>query len=279
MKIRRSGRLVDMTRYLLDHPHHLVSLTIFAERYKSAKSSISEDLDIVSEMLEHEGTGRLVTVPGAAGGVMFIPTWSSKKALPFIDDLCERVARPDRLLPGGYLYLTDLLGDPKMVKQMGQVFASVFSQKKVDVVMTIATKGIPLAYAVAEQLGVPFVIVRSDSRVTEGSTVSINYVSGSSKAIRTMALARRSLPRGANVLLIDDFMKAGGTIRGMMSLLSEFEAKVAGVGVLIEAEGAEKKMVNEYVSLMKLADVDVDLGQIQVKRGNVDHYFSEGETT
>jgi len=65
----------------------------------------------------------------------------------------------------------------------------------------------------------------------------------------------------------------------MMSLLSEFEAKVAGVGVLIEAEGAEKKMVNEYVSLMKLADVDVDLGQIQVKRGNVDHYFSEAETT
>lgn len=273
MKIRRSGRLVDMTRYLLDHPHQLVSLTMFSERYKSAKSSISEDLDIVSDMLEQEGTGKLVTVPGAAGGVMFIPTWSSEKALTFIDDLCERVARPDRLLPGGYLYLTDLLGDPRMVKQMGQVFASVFSQKKVDVVMTIATKGIPLAYAVAEQLGVPFVIVRSDSRVTEGSTVSINYVSGSSKAIRTMALARRSLPRGANVLLIDDFMKAGGTIRGMMSLLSEFEAKVAGVGVLIEAEGAERKMVSEYVSLMRLADVDVDQGQIHVHRGNAAAHF------
>ncbi|WP_114572228.1 pur operon repressor [Exiguobacterium flavidum] len=273
MKIRRSGRLVDMTRYLLDHPHQLVSLTMFSERYKSAKSSISEDLDIVSDMLEQEGTGKLVTVPGAAGGVMFIPTWSSEKALTFIDELCERVARPDRLLPGGYLYLTDLLGDPRMVKQMGQVFASVFSQKKVDVVMTIATKGIPLAYAVAEQLGVPFVIVRSDSRVTEGSTVSINYVSGSSKAIRTMALARRSLPRGANVLLIDDFMKAGGTIRGMMSLLSEFEAKVAGVGVLIEAEGAERKMVSEYVSLMRLADVDVDQGQIHVHRGNAAAHF------
>ena len=65
----------------------------------------------------------------------------------------------------------------------------------------------------------------------------------------------------------------------MMSLLSEFEANVAGVGVLIEAEGAEKKMVNEYVSLMKLSDVDVDLGQIQVKRGNVDQYFTDGENT
>lgn len=139
--------------------------------------------------------------------------------------------------------------------------------------MTIATKGIPLAYAVAEQLGVPFVIVRSDSRVTEGSTVSINYVSGSSKAIRTMALARRSLPRGANVLLIDDFMKAGGTIRGMMSLLNEFEANLAGVGVLMEAEGAEKKMVSEYVSLMKLTNVDPDEGLVTISRGNVEQFL------
>lgn len=273
MKIRRSGRLVDMTRYLLDHPHQLVSLSMFSSRYKAAKSSISEDLVIVSEMLLHDGVGKLVTVPGAAGGVMFIPGWNKEKSLQMIDTLCEQLSKPERLLPGGYLYLTDVLGNPGQVKPMGQVFASVFADRKVDVVMTIATKGIPLAYAVAEQLGVPFVIVRSDSRVTEGSTVSINYVSGSSKAIRTMALARRSLPRGANVLLIDDFMKAGGTIRGMMSLLNEFEANLAGVGVLMEAEGAEKKMVSEYVSLMKLTNVDSDEGLVTISRGNVEQFL------
>lgn len=273
MKIRRSGRLVDMTRYLLDHPHQLVSLSMFSSRYKAAKSSISEDLVIVSEMLSHDGIGKLVTVPGAAGGVMFIPGWSKEKSLEMIDTLCEQLSKPERLLPGGYLYLTDVLGNPSQVKPMGQVFASVFADRKVDVVMTIATKGIPLAYAVAEQLGVSFVIVRSDSRVTEGSTVSINYVSGSSKAIRTMALARRSLPRGANVLLIDDFMKAGGTIRGMMSLLNEFEANLAGVGVLMEAEGAEKKMVSEYVSLMKLTNVDSDEGLVTISRGNVEQFL------
>jgi len=39
LKVRRSERLVDMTQYLLDHPHELISLTSFAERYESAKSS------------------------------------------------------------------------------------------------------------------------------------------------------------------------------------------------------------------------------------------------
>ncbi|EFQ12868.1 bacterial purine repressor domain protein [Enterococcus faecalis TX0102] len=32
LKIRRSERLIDMTQYLLDHPHTLVSLTYFADR-------------------------------------------------------------------------------------------------------------------------------------------------------------------------------------------------------------------------------------------------------
>ena len=34
--------------------------------------------------------------------------------------------------------------------------------------MTVATKGIPLAYAVANYLDVPVVIARKDNKVTEG---------------------------------------------------------------------------------------------------------------
>ena len=52
--------------------------------------------------------------------------------------------------------------------------------QKIDAVMTVATKGVPLANAVANVLNVPFVIVRRDLKITEGSTVSVNYVSGSS---------------------------------------------------------------------------------------------------
>ena len=43
-KLKRSARLVEMTQYLLFRPHTLIPLTTFADRYSSAKSSISEDL-------------------------------------------------------------------------------------------------------------------------------------------------------------------------------------------------------------------------------------------
>ncbi|MGR5869300.1 pur operon repressor [Bacillus pacificus] len=268
MKIRRSTRLVDMTYYLLQNPRQLVSLTFFAERYQSAKSSISEDLAIIKQTFEQQGVGTLQTIPGAAGGVKYIPYISEEEADLIIGELCSLFENPDRILPGGYLYMTDLLSNPRHINGAGRLFASVFARQPIDAVMTVATKGIPLAYAVANYLDVPVVIARKDNKVTEGPTVSINYVSGSSKRIQTMTLAKRSLPEGSNVLIIDDFMKAGGTIQGMMSMLEEFKANVVGIGVLVESTDIEERLINNYVSLIRLSEVDVKEKAIQVEKGN-----------
>lgn len=271
MKFRRSERLVDMTHHLLNHPRELVSLTYFSKKYGSAKSSISEDLAIIKETFEHRGIGTLQTIPGAAGGVKYIPKIKKEEARQFIEALCQLIAVPERLLPGGYLYLSDLLGDSQILNEVGKLIASAVSQIEIDVVMTVATKGIPIAQAVARHLNIPFVIVRRDNLVTEGSTVSINYVSGSSKRIQMMSLSRRSLKEGAKVLIVDDFMKAGGTINGMINLLAEFNATVAGIAVLVESESEEERLIDQYISLVKLTEVDEKEKQISVTVGN---YFN-----
>lgn len=83
-----------------------------------------------------------------------------------------------------------------------------------------------------------------------------------------MVLSKRSLAQGSRVLVVDDFMKAGGTVMGMISLLEEFNATVAGIAVLVEAEKIEERLVDEYKSLVKLTDVDVKEKRIQVTEGN-----------
>ncbi|KUP04224.1 purine operon repressor [Bacillus coahuilensis m2-6] len=268
MKFKRSERLVDMTYYLVKNPFQLISLSYFAEIYNAAKSSISEDLVIIKATFEERGIGTLQTVPGAAGGVRFITRLQESEARELIEDLCEQFGAATRLLPGGYLYMTDLLGDPKTLNKMGKLLANAFHQKDIDVIMTVATKGIPIAHAVANHLNVPVVVVRRDSKVTEGSTVSINYVSGSSKRIQTMVLSKRSLKENANVLIVDDFMKAGGTVNGMKSLLEEFSANVAGIGVLVESEETKDRLVDDYVSLVKLTEVNEREKTIKVSLGN-----------
>lgn len=273
MKWKRSERLVDMTSQLLESPHELIPLTFFAERYQAAKSSISEDLTIVKATFEEKGTGKLVTVSGAAGGVKFIPKMAELEVREVMSLLMGKLGHSDRLLPGGYLFMTDLLGNSRIMDRVGKVFASAYAETDIDVIMTVATKGIPIAHAIARHLNVPVVVVRRDSKVTEGPTVSINYVSGSNRRIQTMVLSKRSMQSGRKVLITDDFMKAGGTMLGMKSLLEEFGCELAGIAVLVESDHAEEVLVDNYLSLVKLHAVNEKNGTIELEEGN---YFAEG---
>lgn len=272
LKWKRSERLVDMTYFLLEHPHQLVPLTYFSDLYNAAKSSISEDLTIVKQTFEEKGIGLLVTVPGAAGGVKYIPKMSDEEVRDVIQTLILELSKSDRLLPGGYLFMTDLLGNPDLMNRVGKVFATIFHEQQIDVIMTVATKGISIAHAIAKHLNVPVVVVRRDNKVTEGSTVSINYVSGSSRRIQTMVLSKRSMKSGQRVLVTDDFMKVGGTINGMKNLLEEFDCTLAGIAVLVEAEHADETLVDDYYSLIKLQSVNEKDGTITLSEGN---YFSK----
>lgn len=269
MKIKRSERMIDMTYYLINHPHELVSLSFFAEKYDSAKSSMSEDLAIIKKRFDAQGVGDLLTISGAAGGVKFVPKLSQADALRKVKRIATMLSESNRLLPGGYVYLSDLLGNPYILKAIGQIIASKYANEKIDAVMTIATKGVPIAQSVASYLNVPFVIVRRDSKITEGPTVSVNYVSGSSERIEKMALSKRSLRRGSRVLVVDDFMKGGGTLNGMKSLVEEFEAELVGITVFAEGKFNGERQISDYNSLLFVSDVDLKTKTITVVPGNL----------
>ncbi len=268
MKLRRSERMVVISNYLLNHPYELTSLNLFAEKYESAKSSISEDIAIIKKAFEESSIGQIETVTGASGGVVFTPMISDEESLAIATELRDQMAESNRILPGGYIYSSDLLSTPAILKNVGRIIANSFKDEKIDAVMTVATKGVPLANAVANVLNVPFVIVRRDLKITEGSTVSVNYVSGSSDRIEKMFLSKRSLPAGSRVLIVDDFLKNGGTINGMISLLAEFDSSLAGVAVFAENQQGNRN-VGPYKSLLAVTDIDVANNQVKVELGNI----------
>src|SRR5699024_9510868 len=165
--MKRSNRLIAITNYFMSNPRQLVQLTYFSDVYSASKSSISEDLDIVDDMFQHEGIGFLDRIAGAARGVMYVPYYSKEKSAAFIQDLCTQLEDPERILPGGYLYMSDILGNPATMRKIGHIFATAFSDLHIDAIVTVATKGISLANAIAFYLNVPVVTVRRDPKVTE----------------------------------------------------------------------------------------------------------------
>lgn len=268
MKLRRSERMVVISNYLINNPHKLTSLNTFAEKYEAAKSSISEDIAIIKKAFEESGIGEIETVTGASGGVIFTPGISDEEAKAVIEELRDRLSESNRILPGGYIYLSDLLSTPKILQSVGRIIANAFKGNKIDAVMTVATKGVPLANAVANILNVPFVIVRRDLKITEGSTVSVNYASGSSDRIEKMFLSKRSLKPNSRVLIVDDFLKGGGTISGMVSLLKEFDSTLVGVAIFAE-NAQEKRDRMTYKSLLKVSEIDVQNNHVKVEIGNI----------
>lgn len=264
-KVRRVERVVALTKMLLDRPGYLFSLSYFSGIFGAAKSTLSEDMVTIKQSLHQFGLGTLETVSGAAGGVRFVPCLPEDRGGLLLADLARRLAEPERIIPGGFLYMSDLLFMPDLMMPVAEVFRSRFSHLAPDYIMTVETKGIPLAFMTARAFGLPLVIVRQGSKVTEGPSVSINYVSGSSKRIQTMSLPRRSMAQGAKVLIIDDFMKAGGTARGMMDLATEVGARVVGTGVLVATAQPEQKLVADYLPLLMLYDVDEQARTIDIR--------------
>lgn len=264
--MRRSERLPLITKILIDTPGRVISLTDLAVRFGAAKSTLSEDLSIIRDAFAAQKMGRIETLAGAAGGVRYIPLLSGRAMAETVLELCDALSDPQRILPGGFLYMSDLVSSPALMSRVGELFASQFhAEDRPNIVVTLETRGIPIALMTARALDVPLAIVRRVSRVTEGTVVTMNYVSGSAKRIETMSLSRRALPAEARVLIIDDFMKAGGSARGLVDLMGEFGAQVLGIGVLIATAEPEQKLVREYLSLAVLESVDEELRQVHVR--------------
>ena len=256
-KIHRNERLITMMKILSDSPNKVFTLSNFCDLFGAAKSTMSEDIDILQKTSGIFELGKIETVTGAAGGVRYRCSNTGSHALRFIEALSERLSGNERVLPGGFLYLSDILSDPNVVRPMGEILASGYYADAPDFVLTMETKGIPVAYATANALGVPLVIARHSSRVYEGSAVNINYVSGSG-SIETMSLSRRAVRENQRALIVDDFLKGGGTAKGMTDLMREFDVTVVGMAFVMATLTPEKKRVSNAKALMTLDVLELD---------------------
>lgn len=264
-RIRRTERLAAITRMLVDDPNKSFSLSQFCDAFGAAKSTISEDLDIIRKSLERFELGKLETLPGASGGVRFRPQLTHAQSYETVQALCERLGEPGRVLPAGLLFIADVIADPAVIGSMGQVLASEFYDAAPDFVLTMETQGIPLALMTANALNVPVVIARRSSKAYEGPAVHISYLAGSQ--FKTMSLSRRLVSPGQKALLVDDVLRSGGTATGMYDLMSEFSAEVVGAAMLVATEEACGRFP-QIKPLMVIEEADHATGAARLRPGD-----------
>ena len=261
-KNKRVGIIIDE---LTKNPCKLYDSKYFCNIFDIAKSSLSEDIAIVSEILSENGSGRIESIPGAGGGIRFIPGISDEQTRSLQNELAELLADESRVLGGGFLYTSDIMFDGRLVQDMARIFAKEFYELGADYVVTIETKGIPLAAKVAHLLNIPLVVIRREAKYSEGSTVSINYFSGSHDRIQKMSIAKRAVEPGSKAIIIDDFMRGGGSLKGIEEILNEFDVETIAIGVAIAAVEPVKKKVNDYLPIMYIDKIDEEEKKVKIR--------------
>lgn len=249
----------------LQNPCRLYESRHFCEKYGIAKSSLSEDIKLINEILQENGSGRIESIQGAGGGIRYIPGISDERIHELQIELIEALSDTTRMLGGKYLYTSDIMFNGHFTAGIARIFTQKFHSLGADYVVTVETKGIGIAAQTAYMLGLPLVVIRREAKYSEGSTVSINYFSGTNERIQKMSIAKRAVEPGHKAIIIDDFMRGGGSLKGIKDILGEFDVETVGIGVAIESRIPEKKKVKDYTSVLIIDDIDEEEGLICIR--------------
>lgn len=126
--------------------------------------------------------------------------------------------------------ITPLLMDGAKFKFCINHFAKL-AKGKVDLVVSIESRGFIFGSALAHALGIGFVPIRKAGKLPY-KTFQMEYDLEYGKA--TVEIHEDAIPKGARVVLIDDVLATGGTMKAAVHLMERFGAKIKGVYFLIE---------------------------------------------
>jgi len=127
--------------------------------------------------------------------------------------------------------ITPLLADPRAFSHSVEVMSEPFADLGVTSVVGIEARGFLFGPSIAQQIGAGFTPIRKPGKLPP-QTVHVDYdlEYGSDR----IEMCSDALGSNDRVLLVDDVLATGGTLKAAASLVSQTGAAVVGISVLIE---------------------------------------------
>ena len=191
-----------------------------------------------------------------------------------MNKLEEKIISDGKVLEGNVLKVDGFLNhrvDVEILKWMGEEFRRRFDGVKVDKILTIEASGIAIASSAALCFGVPLLFAKKSQSVNvTGDKLCSKVYSFTHKCWNTIYVSAEYLSKGEKVLIVDDFLASGSALEGLVDLVSQAGAEVAGIGIAIEKsfqDGGKKIREKGYrlESLAIVESMDDDTGEIVFK--------------
>jgi len=181
-----------------------------------------------------------------------------------MQELIERIKNEGEHIGGGIVKVDSFLNhqvDPTITERMAAEMEARFRNQGIsDItrVLTAEVSGIPVALQVAKQFGAQLIYARkSQSHTMTGTYYVAETVSRTRGTISDLMVDRRFLGPTDQVLVIDDFLATGATLRALSSLVDESRAQLCGIGCAIEkpSEGGRAALADLEVPIVTLAKI------------------------
>ena len=134
--------------------------------------------------------------------------------------------------------ITTLLKDNHAFKRALDALVNKYKNKKIDKVAAVEARGFILGGALAYRLGAGFVPVRKIGKLpwkTNSVTYELEY------GTDTLEMHHDAIEPGESVLIVDDLLATGGTVKAVTDLVKQLQGKIAGIAFLIELTGLKGK--------------------------------------
>lgn len=131
----------------------------------------------------------------------------------------------------GFLDIFSLLGDAECCCDLHLAIKRLFHHASYDVIVAPEARGFIIASILASAFNKPLVPARKAGKLP-GDVVSVNY-SVEYKEEETLEIQTEYIPKGSRVLIVDDLIATGGTVKAIVDLLqSELECIPIGIAVV-----------------------------------------------
>jgi adenine phosphoribosyltransferase len=154
----------------------------------------------------------------------------------------HRELRLFQIKPGLRIAILNILGDTELVQACAGALADKLKDVPYDVLITAETKSIPLAHALSQVTGKPYVILRKTYKPYMGDALSAETLSITTGHSQTLFLDEkdRDLVSQRKVIILDDVISTGSTLQGMRLLMDKAGAQItAEAAIFTEGERAK----------------------------------------
>ena len=125
--------------------------------------------------------------------------------------------------------------DVKLFDEMAIEYQKRFEGKEINKILTIEASGIGIASVVALRFGVPVVFAKKTQSVNlDGEMYTAEVESFTHKNINNVIVSKKFIGPEDKVLITDDFLANGCALMGLIQIVSQAGATVAGIGIAIE---------------------------------------------